>query len=165
MTPSEYLEETRARLRRDGNEVVEVEFSGGPVLVGTQSKFRMRWLATKLHLFTVVASAPNATAEVLTKLTDDSLSYANGMKGTFKGFQSGFGVIPALVSEHVHPDARQLAESPPAKHWAAFALPVVIDLSADAAYSYAGQILGSWVYIPWVHKRISVTLPPPAAQS
>jgi len=55
MTPSEYLEETRPRLRRDGNEVAEVQFPGGPVVVGTQSQFRLRWLATKLYLFIIVA--------------------------------------------------------------------------------------------------------------
>jgi hypothetical protein len=83
------------------------------------------------------------------------------MKGKWKGLSSGLGVVPALVSEHVLPDARQLAENRPAKHFSAFTLPVVVDLSADANYSYAGQILGSVVYLPWVRKRISVTLPPP----
>jgi hypothetical protein len=165
MTPNEYLEETRARLRRDGNEVAEVEFPDGPVVVGTQSKFRLRWLATKLHLFTVVACEPNATAELLARLTDDSLIYAVGMKGSFQGLGSGVGVIPALVSEHVLPDARQLAERRPAKHFAAFALPIVIDLSGDATYSYAGQIWGSMAYLPWARKRIAATLPPPTAQS
>jgi hypothetical protein len=125
MTPSEYLEETRARLRRDGNEVAEVPFTGGPVLVGTQLKFRLRWLASKLHLFTFVACAPDATAELLTKLTADSLSYATAMKGSFKGLGVEIGVIPALVSERVLPDARQLAERRPATHLAAFTLPIV----------------------------------------
>jgi hypothetical protein len=165
MTPSEYLQETRARLRRDGNEVADVQFTGGPVVVATQSEFRLRWLATKLHLFTVVACAPAATADLLTKLTDDSLSYANGMRGSFKGLGVELGVIPAVVAEHVLPDARQLAERRPAKHFSAFTLPVVIDLSAGASYSYAGQMWGSVAYLPWVRKRISVTLPPPTVQS
>src|ERR1700677_2208559 len=129
MTPSEYLEETRARLRRDGNEVAEVQFSGGPVVVGYQSKFRLRWLATKLHLFTIVACAPAVTAELLQRITAESFSYANNMKGTFRGLQSGFAVVPAVVSEHVLPDARQLVERRPAHHWAALTLPVVVDLS------------------------------------
>jgi len=152
-------------LRRDGNAVAEVQFPSGPIVVGTQSKFRLIWLASRLNLFTVVSWQPTATAELLTKLTVDSLSYANEMKGTFKGLQSGLGVIPALVSEHVLADACQLAERRPAKHFAAFTLSVVIDLSANDTYSYAGQIWGSVALLPWVRKRISVTLPPPTIPS
>jgi hypothetical protein len=83
-------------------------------VVGYQSKFRLRWLATKLHLFTIVACAPAVTAELLQRITAESFSYANNMKGTFRGLQSGFAVVPAVVSEHVLPDARQLVERRPA---------------------------------------------------
>jgi hypothetical protein len=48
--PNEYLEETRARLRRDGNEVADIRLTTGPVIIGSRAKFRLRWMATKVNL-------------------------------------------------------------------------------------------------------------------
>lgn len=164
MTPDDYLEETRARLSRDGNKVAEVQFPGGPVVVGSQAKFRLRWFATKLNLFTVVASVPQVTVDTLMRFTTDSIAYADRLKGRFKGQQTGIGVIPALVSDRVLPDARQLAEARPAKYRAIVVFPVVVDLATNATYSYSGPMLAGSIYRAWVRERISVTLPPPTDQ-
>jgi hypothetical protein len=117
----------------------------------------------KAHLFTVVVCTPTVTAELLARLTVESFSYANEMKGAYKGLQSGFAVIPAVVAERVLPEARQLVERRPAHHWAALTLPVVVDLSAGATYSYAGQVWGQVLIVPWVRKRIAATLTAPTA--
>jgi hypothetical protein len=165
LTPEEYVRQTGERLLADGSEVSTVQLPSGSALVGYRGQFKLAWMATKLHLFTVVVAVPQATASLLYTLTSESAQYAKSTKGALRGLQSGVAVIPALVSYDVQPDAREYAQSRPEKAFALFHLPAVVDLAAGQTYSYTGRMIWGGIYASWLRAHLAATLPSPTPPS
>ena len=161
MNEAQYIAETRQRLAGDGSVVSDETLPSGAVLVGYQSQFKIKWGATKLHLFTIVAAVPEATAGGFDLLVRESLAYAKREKGQLRGLQTGVAVIPALVGATAHPNARAAAEGRPPKEFAAMALPAIVDLAAGQVYSYQGKILIGAIYAGFLRERLQTTLPAP----
>ncbi|MGH9280629.1 MAG: levansucrase [Acidimicrobiales bacterium] len=161
MDAAQYVQHTRQRLLADGNEVSDVVLRGGAVLIGYQSQFKMRWMATKLHLFTGVAAVPQATAQAVAALSAEAIGYAKATKGQLRGLQTGVAAIPALVADEVTPDGRAAAEARPAKEFAAIVLPAVVDLRAGQVYSYTGTIVIGAVYAGFLRERVRTIFPAP----
>jgi hypothetical protein len=70
MTPAEYVKLVSDRLRKDGAAVGTVDVGGFSALTGYRSQFRIAWMATRLHLFVVVAEVPTVTLDALTGFSD-----------------------------------------------------------------------------------------------
>ncbi len=155
MTIEERVELIRQRMDEDGNEVSQVQLAGGSVLVGYQSKFRWKWMATKIHLFIVVVAVPQATSSILATLTNDAISHAKSTKGKLRGLQSGVAVIPILVSADVPAEARATVESPPGKQFAVIQFPAILDSSSEQVYSFAGRVLVGGLYTSWLRERLA----------
>jgi hypothetical protein len=84
--PDEYAAAAAAaRMEEDGNVVSRVDLAEGPSVVGYRAQFRVRWLATKLHTFTVVVPVATATLEVLNLTTQQSIDDAKQEKGPAAG--------------------------------------------------------------------------------
>jgi hypothetical protein len=145
----------------DGNVVSSVQLECGPALVGYQSRFQWKWVATKLHLFTVVVAVPVATSENLAAVTAQATDYAKRTKGKLRGFQTGVAVLPALVADEVLPEARMAAEARPKTGWAVFVLPAIADLNAQEMYSYRGRLVWGGVYASWLRERLGAVVAPP----
>ena len=158
MTAAERMHQIREQMLADGNSVSFVELGGGVALVGYQSKFRWRWFATKLHLFTVVLAVPEATSEQLSVHTQQAVDYAMATKGKLRGLQVGIAVIPALASEAVPADARQAVEARPPKKWSAFVFPAIVDLTTNETHWYRGRILWGRLYDRWLRTRLERVL-------
>jgi hypothetical protein len=136
-----------------------VPLPGGPALVGYQSKFRFRWVATKLHLFTVVIAVPEVTREILDSVTTQAIDYAKKKRGKLRGFQTGVAVIPIVAGSHVQPDARAAVEERPAKIFALILLPAIADLETAETYTYRGRLVFGAIYTAWLRERQKVVLP------
>jgi hypothetical protein len=158
MTPEDFLSNTRSRLKADGNSVSEGDLPSGPVTIGYQGKFRWMWIATKLNLFVVVATRPEATADGLTGLVSESIEYAKKTKGRLRGFQTGVAVMPILASITVTSDAIELANSRPVKGFAAMTMPAIVDLSTGEAHSYEGKLILGAIYTTWLRERMTKLL-------
>lgn len=158
MTPEEFVQQTAQRLRADGNTVSEITLPGGSAIVGYQSKFRLRWAATKLHLFTVVISVPDATRDVLESVTTQAVDYAKKTKGRLRGFQTGVAVIPVVVAGRVHTDARAAVEARPQKIFAVILLPAIVDIENQQTYAYSGRIVFGALYAAWMRERLRAAL-------
>jgi hypothetical protein len=159
MNAEEYLQGAAGRLQEDGNQVSRVQLPGGTALVGYQSKFRLSWAATKLHLFTVLYPTGVATDASLAALSRDAMNYAKATRGALRGFQTGVAVIPALVADTVTEQARTAATARPKKEFAAILLPAIVDLSSGQTFSYQGRIVWGVLYASWLRARLSATLP------
>jgi hypothetical protein len=162
MNAEEYLQGAARRLQGDGSEVSRITLPGGTALVGYQSKFRILWLATKVHLFTVLYPTEVATDTQLAALSREAVSYAKATKGTLRGLQSGVAVIPALVAESVTEQASAAAAARPKKEFAALLLPAIVDLGNGQTLSYQGPIVWGAMYASWLRARLSAALPAPA---
>ncbi|MGW7366278.1 levansucrase [Streptomyces sp. NPDC054841] len=125
-----YLRFVEHRLATDGCAPRWEHWGGTPVLIGRRADFRMKWAATKLHLFTVVAAVPEITVPAIEAFTWQVLDYARKNKGGLPvGLQTGVGAFPVLVSERVDPAAMAWAQEQQRNRFACFARPVVVDMS------------------------------------
>ncbi|HET6951491.1 MAG TPA: hypothetical protein VFI47_14005 [Acidimicrobiales bacterium] len=160
MLVDEYVHEAAERMAADGSSVSQVVLPMGPAVVGYQSRFRLRWMATKLHVFTVVVPVSRATAETLREATEQSIDYAKQTKGSLRGLQTGVAALPVVVTADATPDALAAAESRPSKGWAAFTLPALVDLTTGRIHSFSGRLVWGGLYASWLRQRLDA-LPSP----
>ncbi|MFC9496330.1 levansucrase [Streptomyces sp. NBC_01474] len=135
-----YLASVESRLQADGCATRWEDWFGVPVLVGRRADFRMRWMATNLHLFTVAAAVPEITPQSVDAFTSQVLTYAKQNKGGLPvGLQTGVAAFPVLVSERVDPAAMAWAEQQQRNRFACFARPVVVDSAQRYVGFYRGK--------------------------
>jgi hypothetical protein len=156
---SAYLDAAAARLSADGCTVEAENWSGARVIVGYRGDFRLRWMATKLHLITAVAAAPFVRAEDIEGFTNAVMDYALARKGQFRGLQSGVAVFPALVSANVDPAAVAWAAQRQRVRFACMARPVVVDVAHGAVGSYRGTPGLGWVYAGHLRAKLASYFP------
>jgi hypothetical protein len=158
VTPEEFLQVTASNLKADGNVVTAVDLPSGPVTVGYKGEFRWSWFATKLNLFVVVTTRPEATAHNVSTLISEAINYAKQTKGRLRGLQTGVAVMPILASASVSPEAMDLIKSRPSRGFAAIAMPAIVDLSTDEANYYEGRLVLGAVYTKWLRERLAQAL-------
>jgi hypothetical protein len=158
MSPEEYLTLVAERLQADGAAVTTEYFRGVPAVVGYRSQFRLRWLATRLHLFTIALSAPRVTPEGLKQFCEEALDFANSQKGRFRGLQNGIAVIPVQIASQINPEAITFAQTTLIRRFSAFAWPAVVDLSTGRVHSHQGRVLLGGIYGPWMRQQTAVAL-------
>ncbi|MEV7340820.1 levansucrase [Streptomyces sp. NPDC093544] len=135
-----YLALVEGRLAADGCATRWEDWAGVPVLVGRRADFRLSWMATKLHLFTVAAAVPEITVSTVAAFTDQVMKYAKDTKGGLPvGLQNGVGSFPVLVSDRVEPAAVQWAEEQQRVKFSSMARPVVVDNARQYVGMYRGK--------------------------
>lgn len=123
-----FIQATAARLTADGCQVHTEDWNGSTVTIGCRSDFRIRWMATRLHLFTILAPAEMIRQSDLEGFTDTAFDYVNRQKGQLRGLQNGIGVFPCLVSTRVDPAAAAWAKAQQRTRFAMLARPVVANV-------------------------------------
>jgi hypothetical protein len=154
-----YIEATRARLGADGCETRDENWSGSTVLVGYRSDFRLTWLASNLHLYTIVAPAASVTAAAIEGFTNACLDYAIARKGQLRGLQSGVAVLPALVSPAVDDAAIAWAALTQRMRFAAFARPVVVDTTRGTVGCFRGRTAIGAIYSGHLRNKLAAYFP------
>ena len=154
-----YLEQTDARVRAAG---YTIDPSSGPgLVVGYRSDFRWRWMATKLHTLVVVSTAPQASGEGMAQFAKSSLEWAKVVKGQLRGAQVGVAVIAAVVADQADESAVAFARKELVRGYAAFAWPVLVDLSTGQRTAHVGRPTLGAVYTGWMREQIDTLLPAP----
>lgn len=161
-TVSSYIDATEARLKADGCEVSTDNWSGTPVLIGYRSDFRLQWIATKLHLFTIVAAVPSVTAASLEAFTTATMDYALARKGQLRGLQSGVAVLPCMVSTNVEPAAIAWAQEKQRLRFACMARPVVVDPTRGVIGCFRGNSALGRVYSGHLRGKLNLYFSPAA---
>ncbi|WP_433118894.1 levansucrase [Micromonospora sp. CA-246542] len=154
-----YLTATGERLRADGCEVRTEDWGGTPVLIGYRGDFRMRWMATKLHLFTIAAPTMRVTADVLEAFSTSAMDYVLARKGQLRGFQNGVAVLPALVGLEVEPAAAAWAQEKQRLKFAALARPVAVDARTGAAAAFRGSPALGFIYAAHLRGKLDAYFP------
>ncbi len=162
MNADAYLHAAHQRMAAGGYQAGPVQLRGGTALIGYRSDFRLRWMATKLHLFVAVLPVAAVTPDYLRAFAEDVLGHAKATKGGARGLQSGVGAVAALVSDRVEDAAIGYAQRELVRGFAAFAWPAVVDLGRGQVFSQTGRPKIGAVYNGWMREQIAVTLPPPA---
>ncbi|MER7457913.1 levansucrase [Micromonospora sp. NPDC126480] len=154
-----YVEATGQRLQGDGCEVKTEDWGGVPVLVGYRSDFKLRWMATKLHLFTIAAPAALITASAVETFTNSALDYVLARKGQLRGLQNGVAVFPALVGTQIEPPASAWAQENQRVRFAALARPVVVDASTGTAACFRGNAALGFVFAAHLRRKLDTYFP------
>ncbi len=158
MDTLEYQALVQERLTASGYTLQSVPPWG---LVGYRRDFRMRWMATTLHLLVHVATTDHVTADGLAQFTRAALDHAEATRGQMRGLQSGVAVITAVIGESADDDAHAYALRTIQRDFAAFAWPTVVDLGAELRSSHAGSPFVGAVYSGWMRRQIETLLPQP----
>ncbi|MFD7873796.1 levansucrase [Streptomyces sp. NPDC059766] len=149
-----YLAFVERQLTADGCTTRWEDWAGVSVLVGRRAEFRMRWMATRLHLFTVAAAVPEITVPAISDFTDHVMRYAKDTKGGLPvGMQTGIGAFPLLVSDRVDPAAVQWAEAQQRVRFACMTRPVVVDSSRRYVGMYRGKPVLGRVYASYFNEK------------
>jgi hypothetical protein len=149
MTYQDYLAKTNF------DQSTKIQITQLETFVTYEEVFKWRWLATKLKIFSFVAYSPEITKAQLTAYSGACLNYAElNKKGLPKGFQNGIVSNNVLVSENVSPDAAAYAAARPDKHFSAFEMPVVFDLSAQTLHTFTGDIVWGMIYNSFIKETI-----------
>ena len=156
-----YVTATAERLTADGCDVRTEDWHGTEVLVGYRSDFRVQWMATKLHLLTIVAPASDVTTQDLESFTNAAFEYAEARKGQLRGLQSGFAVFPSLVGTHVDPAAMALAQKKQLVRFASVARPVVVDVTAGTVGCFRRTAALGFVYSGHLRRKLDLYFPDP----
>lgn len=154
-----YLDATARRLQDDGCELRTEDWGGVPVLVGYRADFKLRWMATKLHLFTIAAPATQITGSTIESFANSALNYAVARKGQLRGLQSGVAVFPALVGTEVEPQAAAWAQAKQRVQFAAMARPVVVHAGTGAAACFRGNAALGYLYSAHLRRKLDSYFP------
>jgi hypothetical protein len=158
-----YIDATARRLASDGCRVHTEDWGGARTVIGYRADFRLRWLATKLHLFTVVTAKAHVTAADIETFTTRVLDYALARKGELRGFQSGVAAFPCLVGESVGPEAITWAEQKQRLRFACIGRPVIVDLSGGRVSTYRGRPTLGLVYAGHLRRKLEAYFAAPGA--
>jgi hypothetical protein len=154
-----YIEATGARLAADGCDIRFEDWNGTPVLVGYRSDFRLRWMATKMRLFTIVGPASTVAPATLEAFANAALDYAQVRKGQLRGLQSGVAVFPALVGAHVEPTAMAWAQQKQLVRFGSAARPVAVDVTAGTVGCFRRTPALGWIYAGHLRRKLDLYFP------
>lgn len=154
-----YIDATAQRLQADGCEVTTEDWGGVQVLVGYRGDFKLRWMATKMHLFTIAAPATSITQGAIEAFTDSALDYIVARKGQLRGLQNGVAAFPALVGTEVDPQAEAWAQQAQRVRFAAMARPVVVNGATGTAAAFRGNAALGFLYSAHFRRKLNAYFP------
>lgn len=134
----------------------QISISSADAKVAYEEVFKLRWMATKLKIFSFLAYAPKIDENIISKYSKECLDYAlKNKKGLPRGWQNGIVSNNVLASETVTPEAIALVTSRPTKHYSAFEMPIIYDLSNEVLSFYRGEIIWGKVYEKFIRDYIT----------
>lgn len=136
----QYLRALTDRLTDDGCTMTTAQLRPGTVDVARRADFRLRWFATRLHLFTMAIRLPHVDVSTVAGYTEECSQWAKDNKGGLPaGFQTGVAVFPVLIGEHVDAGAHDWARERQRNSFACLARPVVVDLAGRHVSWFDGK--------------------------
>lgn len=118
--------------------------------------FKAKWLATKMKIYSFVSYS-----EVINKKTIDDYSskcfeYAiHNYKGLPRGFQNGVVSFNVLAGRKVDDNAVSFDISKPSLHFAAFEMPVIVDLKTEKLHYFTKTPMWGAIYYKYLRKYIN----------
>lgn len=125
----------------------QVSISGLDTLVTYDEVFKWEWAATKLKIFSFLSNVDRIDEGLIITHTQSCLQYAcKNKKGLPRGLQNGIVSYSILASKNIDPSAVDLVSKRPPKHWSAFEMPIIVDLSKRELYYYKDNIKWGALY-------------------
>ena len=134
----------------------EATISGISCSVGYIKKFRWTWFATQLNTFIIIGRTNNPVDKhTIESFSSDCLTYSlKNNKGWPRGLQAAVGSIAILQARSYNSSAIGFCENLTKKHWGAFEIPVLYDITQHKTIRYKKQPLWGKIYFPFFSKTI-----------
>jgi hypothetical protein len=143
MNNQEYLQTVKSRF---GNKVTFRQDTNN-MLITYEEIFKFSWIATKLKITSFVKYLPSPQLNEIVSYSDNCLKQAiRENKGLPIGFQNGVVSYSVIASDEILSDAITFVTSRPNKHFAAFEIPVLFDLTRNEIHYYKGEIIWGKIY-------------------
>jgi len=149
----------RQRMVGGGFAVSDERLAVGPVVVGYRGTFRIRWLATKLHLFVVILTVPTIDASTLDRFLTESVGYARGhTRWWARSVQQAVAVVPVVVCDVATGPAVAVVEQLPHRDAGMMTLPWLIDTATGRTHRSVGKVVFGAIYRPWLDEQVGALL-------
>lgn len=109
---------------------------------------RMTMALAKLHQYFFITQNDGADYESMRQFTEACVAYVlDTYKGLPRGLQKGLGIYPVMCQYAADPQAIAFAQRKPDNHFAAFELPVVVEMCSGRLYYM--QKTPVWGFAMW----------------
>ena len=143
----------------------QLTFLGRPSLVARTSRFRWRWVATRLHTFVIASDFVDVTPNRvdLDAFLDAGVQYALEHKGGLpRGLQTGTATITVALTRQLHAATMEWAQTVHGRRFAAFPFPVLVDLSTRKVTRPERMIVGG-IYSSYLQTMVDTHIRAPIA--
>ncbi len=124
-------------------------------LVTYEEVFKWSWIATKLKIFSFVNFVETIELDTIKEYSSKCLKRAIKEKhGLPRGFQNGVLSYNVLVCNYATPEAIAFVTKQPNKHYSAFEVPIIFDVSNSQLHYYQGDIVWGMVYNSFIKEYI-----------
>ena len=133
----------------------QTAINGLETLVAYDEIFKWKWIATKLKIFSFISYADKIDENLIKTYTEACLKYAcKNKKGLPRGIQNGIVSYSVLASETIDSAAISFVSKSPGKHWSAFEMPIILDLSTGELHYCKGNRAWGAIYAPFLNEYI-----------
>jgi len=153
MTFNEYKE----NIEKNFNNVLCEKIKNFSIDVMYSEKFDWKWIATKLKIFSFISFSESIKEETIKEYTKECFEYSRkNYKGLLRGLQNGFVSFAVLVSENIDESAINFVKGRPKKHFAAFEMPIILDLKNRELYFYQDTPIWGMIYYKYFREYIKM---------
>lgn len=144
MTTDDALRAIATSTERAGMTVGHDDICGRTALVARSSKFRWRWMATRLHTFLIAAAfgAGEATPEHMDDFLEAARDYAKATKGGTPLGQTRTAAVAVVVTDGTRAERDEWALQTHGTEINALAYPVLVDIARGTVSHPKRLILG-----------------------
>jgi len=151
MTFNDYLSTVESRFAEKN----EVSIGRFKAMQFYDEVFKVKWVATKLKIFSFVAFQSELRKQDMIDYTNLCLEKAlNEYKGLPRGMQNGVASFSVMAAENIDAETIAFAMSRPKKHFAAFEMPVIFDLTANKLFYYEKTPIWGSIYYKHFREHI-----------
>lgn len=111
--------------------------------------------------FFLFAEIPNLNAGVLQGFSNQAFNFAGKNKTISlpNGFFMSISCFPVAITENLDPNlGKSVVSSSPVKHWAAFEMPVVYDVTSGGLYYFQNTPLWGAAYFAGFRREVEANL-------
>lgn len=124
-----------------------------------ETQFELKWIATKLKQFSFVSFQDDISFDDIKIYSAKCCNYSLKMyKGLPRGIQNGIVSFNVLAGKKISKEAIDFVLSRPPKHFAAFEMPVIVDLEKQKSYYYTDTPLWGMIYYKHFREYIEKNL-------
>lgn len=152
-----YLKQLESKLAADGCNPQWQSWGSTSALVGRRSDFRLTWMATRLHLFTIAIAVDEVSPNGIREFTDHAIAYAKQNKGGLPvGLQNGVVVFPVMVGDRIDEAAAAWAEEKQRIGFSVMTRPVVVDATQGQARVFRGRTAIGAIYTNHIVRKCNL---------